>query len=176
MAIKCYLYTYLFTAHVITPSQVLCFCAEPSGLLFFLDFVVLFLTFLIRCVVWEIFSECSSGVLKDDSLIFLASNIFWTAPGILCFSTSGSAYPWPLSALVVSCHWPPLLPLNCRFVVAWGADCVPFLPNDSGVYSLPCHNVYCCQFCFCWRWHYMFYYVGYVEDWSVVLQYGGIAR
>ena len=101
-----------------------------------LYFVVLFSTFLIQCVAWEIPSECSDGVLKDDALsnslhnwIFLVPNIFWIALGIICLSTSEISYPWPLFALVVSCHWQPLLPYNYLFSMAWGDVCVPFLPK-----------------------------------------------
>ena len=136
LVVNRYLCTYLFTAHIITPLHVLRFCAEPSGLLLLLDFVVLFSTFLIQCVAWEIPSKCSGGVLKDDALsnslhdwIFLVSNILWTDPVILFLSTSGSAYPWPFSTFVVSCHWPPLLTSNFLFVVAWGSVCAPFLPK-----------------------------------------------
>ena len=108
----------------------------PSGLLLLLDFVVLFSTFLIQCVAWEIPSKCSDGVLKDDALsnslhnwIFLVSNIFLISLGTICIPTNGRAYPRTLLDLVVSWHWRPLLPYNYLFVVTWGAVCVPFLPK-----------------------------------------------
>ena len=46
-----YLCTYLFTAHIITPSQVLLFCAYSLGLFLLLNFAALFSTFLIQYVV-----------------------------------------------------------------------------------------------------------------------------
>ena len=83
LSVNRYLCTYLFTAHIITLSQVLLFCAKPSGLLLLLNFVVLFSTFPIQCVAREIIFECFDGVLTDDVLsnnlhswIFLVSNIF----------------------------------------------------------------------------------------------------
>ena len=128
----------LFTAHIITPSQVLLFCAYLLGLFLLLNFVFLFSTFLIQCVAWEIIFECFDGVLQDYALsnnlhswISLVFNIFWTALGILGLSTSGSAYSLSLSALVVFCHLPPLLPFYYLFAMVWGAVCAPFLPKWS---------------------------------------------